>query len=137
MTEMEKMADIDEMMYGCDAGILHTGDESLRMAKYLQVFTTTDKPEDAERIANTLVENRLAGCVQIVGPVVSTYWWRGNMETTEEWLCLIKTRQDLYSRLEIALKQIHPYETPEIVAVPITAGSKENLDWLTDELASE
>ncbi len=107
------------------------------MAKYIQVSTTTDKREDAQRIANTLVKNRLAGCVQMVGPVVSTYWWQGNMETTEEWLCLIKTRQYLYSQLEIALKQIHPYETPEIVAVPITAGSKEYLDWLANELARE
>ena len=107
------------------------------MAKYIQVSTTTDKRADAEKIANTLVDNRLAGCVQIVGPVVSTYWWQGNMETTEEWLCLIKTRTDLYGQLERALKQIHPYETPEIVAVPIVAGSKEYLAWLTDELASE
>ena len=107
------------------------------MAEYIQVSTTADKREDAERIANTLVKNRLAGCVQIVGPVVSTYWWHGNMETTEEWLCLIKTRKDLYGQLESALKQIHPYETPEIVAVPITAGSKEYLDWLANELAEE
>ncbi|MBW1983063.1 MAG: divalent-cation tolerance protein CutA, partial [Deltaproteobacteria bacterium] len=65
------------------------------MDEYIQVFTTADNRKDAERIANALVKNRLAGCVQIVGPVASTYWWQGNMETTEEWLCLIKTRQDL------------------------------------------
>ena len=107
------------------------------MAEYIQVSTTTDKRKDAQKIANALVKNRLAGCVQIVGPVASTYWWQDNMETTEEWLCLIKTRKDLYGQLERALKQIHPYETPEIVAVPITAGSKEYLDWLADELAEE
>ena len=107
------------------------------MAEYIQVSTTTDKRKDAQKIANTLVDNRIAGCVQIVGPVVSTYWWRGSMETTEEWLCLIKTRKDLYGQLERVLKQIHPYETPEIVAVPITAGSKEYLDWLANELAEE
>ena len=59
------------------------------------------------------------------------------METAEEWLCLIKIRKDLYCQLERALKQIHPYETPEIVAVPITAGSKEYLDWLANGLAEK
>ena len=131
------MADIHKMMYSCDAEILYPGDEESPMAKYIQVFTTTDKREDADRIANTLVKNRIARCVQIVGPVVSTYWWHGSIETTEEWLCLIKTRKDLYCQLEIALKQIHPYETPEIVAVPITAGSEEYLDWLANGLAEK
>jgi len=57
--------------------------------EYIQVVTTTDKKEDADRIARTLVEKRLAGCIQILGPIVSTYWWKSNIETAEEWLCFI------------------------------------------------
>ncbi|MFZ5559473.1 MAG: divalent-cation tolerance protein CutA [Patescibacteria group bacterium] len=102
--------------------------------EYIQVFTTTEKREDAEKIAKTLVKKRLAGCVQILGPIGSTYWWKGNIDTAEEWLCLIKSKSTLYSKLEKAIKEIHPYETPEIIATPIFAGSKEYLDWLKNEL---
>ncbi len=102
--------------------------------EYIQVFTTTEKREDAEKIAKTLVEKRLAACVQIVGPIASTYWWKGNVDTAEEWLCFIKSKSSLYAKLEKAIKEIHPYETPEIIATPIFAGSKEYLDWLKNEL---
>jgi len=102
--------------------------------EYIQVFTTAEKKEDAEKIARALVERRLAGCVQIAGPVSSTYWWKGNVETAGEWLCLIKSRKTLYGELEKAIKEIHPYETPEIIAVPIVNSSKEYLAWLGNEL---
>ena len=104
------------------------------MGEYIQVFTTTEKREDAKKIARRLVENRLAGCIQIVGPIMSTYWWKGNVETAEEWLLLIKSRKDLYEEIEEAIKEIHPYETPEIIATSIVAGSKEYLEWLKNEL---
>ena len=104
------------------------------MEEYIQVFTTTEKREDAKKIARRLVENRLAGCIQIVGPIMSTYWWKGNVETAEEWLLLIKSRKDLYEEIEEAIKEIHPYETPEIIATSIVAGSKEYLEWLKNEL---
>ena len=104
------------------------------MEEYMQVFTTTEKKEDAEKIAKALVEKRLAGCIQIVGPVASTFWWKGNVETAEEWLCFIKSKKLLYEKLEKVIKEIHPYETPEIIAMPIVAGSKEYLEWLSSEL---
>ena len=104
------------------------------MEEYIQVFTTTEKKEDAEKIANVLVKNRLAGCIQILGPIVSTYWWKGNVEIAEEWLCFIKSKRMLYDELEKAIKEIHPYETPEIIAVPIVRGSKDYLEWLKNEL---
>ena len=107
------------------------------MEEYIQVFTTTEKKEDAEKIAKTLVEKRLAGCVQIVGPIESTYWWKGNVETAEEWLLFIKTRKNLYEELEKAVKEIHPYETPEIIAMPIVTGSKDYLEWLRNELKKD
>lgn len=103
----------------------------------IQVFTTAAKREDAEKIARALVEKRLAGCVQVVGPAVSTYWWKGKVDMAEEWLCFIKSKSSLYGKIEKALKKIHPYETPEIIAIPIFAGSKEYLDWLKNELIKE
>jgi periplasmic divalent cation tolerance protein len=104
------------------------------MKEHIQVFTTTGKKEDADRIAQTLTQKRLAGCVQIIGGVRSTYRWKGKIEETEEWLCLIKSEKSLYKDLEKAIKEMHPYETPEIIAVPIVAGSKEYLGWLDLEL---
>jgi len=101
---------------------------------YIQVFTTTDKREEAERIAKAIVERRLAGCVQILGPIRSTYWWKGKLETAEEWLLFIKSSEDLYERLERAIKELHPYEVPEIIAMPIVAGSEDYLGWLRGEI---
>lgn len=102
--------------------------------EYIQVFTTTEKKEEAERIAKALVDRKLAACVQIVGPVVSTYWWKGNVEKGEEWLCFIKSKREIYEELEGTIKEVHPYETPEIIALPIVAGSKDYLEWLGEEV---
>ena len=71
--------------------------------EYLQVFTTTEKKEDAEKIAKALVEKRLAGCVQIIGPIASTNRRKGPIETAEEWLCFIKSKKALYGELEKAI----------------------------------
>ncbi len=103
------------------------------MTELIQVTTSTDKKEDAVRISKAIVENRLAACVQIFGPVTSIYWWKDNMEETEEWILVMKTRKELYPRLEKAITNFHPYEVPEIVAVTIAAGSKEYLEWLEKE----
>jgi len=103
------------------------------MDKYIQVFTTVEKREDAERIASTLVNKRVAVCAQIVGPIHSTYWWKGKVEHTGEWLCMMKTRKDLFSALEKEIKAIHPYDIPEIIALPIVAGSASYLEWIEAE----
>ena len=80
------------------------------------------------------MEKRLAGCVQIVGPIVSTYRWKEDIAKTEEWLCLVKSKKDLYEELEKSIKELHTYETPEIIALPIIAGSKDYMKWLSNEL---
>lgn len=77
------------------------------MEEYIQVVTAIEKREEAEKIADFLVEKRLAACVQIVGPIVSTYWWKGNIERAKEWLCIIKSKKDLYEELEKSIKEIH------------------------------
>jgi periplasmic divalent cation tolerance protein len=103
------------------------------MKSYIQVTTTTETKEQAQTIARHLVEAKLAACVQIVGPISSTYCWKGKVENVQEWLCLIKTQDDLYAKVEAAIKSRHPYETPEIIAVPIVKGSKEYLKWIDEE----
>lgn len=106
------------------------------MEGFIQVTTTTGKREDAERIARALVETRLAACVQIAGPIASIYRWKGKIETAGEWLCLIKSRQENFRAVERMIRSLHPYETPEIVAVPLTDGSRDYLDWLRSELTA-
>ena len=106
------------------------------MTEYIQVFTTTDKREDADKIAEEVVERRLAACAQVVGPITSTYWWKDNVEKAEEWLCFMKSTKELYEELENAISGIHPYEVPEILAVPVVAGIRSYLEWLDQELRS-
>jgi periplasmic divalent cation tolerance protein len=102
------------------------------MNTYIQVTTTTETKEQAQKIAQYLVEQKIAACVQIIGPITSIYRWKGKVENTQEWLCLIKTQDDLYNKVEAAIKSQHSYETPEIIALPIVKGSKEYLNWLDD-----
>ena len=107
------------------------------METYIQVVTTTETREDAEKIAKALVEKRLAACAQLVGPIVSTYWWKENVETAEEWQCIIKSKKSLYGEVDKAIKMLHPYETPEIIALPIVSGSDDYLKWLNAELKGD
>lgn len=106
------------------------------MPEYVQIVTTTERQDDAERIARELVQRRLAACVQVIGPIRSTYRWRGKIETAQEWQCWAKSRRDLYDQVEQAIRQLHAYEVPEILAVPIVAGSAGYLAWLEEELGS-
>ena len=103
------------------------------MPQYIQVFTTVEKREDANRIASIVVNKRVAACAQILGPIHSTYWWKGKVEEAGEWLLMMKTRQDLFTALEKEIKAVHPYEVPEITALPIVAGSEPYLQWIEDE----
>lgn len=104
------------------------------MTDYIMVFTTTDKKETAEKISMEVVEKRLAACAQVLGPMTSTYWWEGKLEKEEEWLCIIKSRDDLFAQLESAIIATHPYSVPEILAVPVVAGNLDYLQWLDKEI---
>jgi len=107
------------------------------MAEYLQVLTTVERQEEAEGIATELVERRLAACVQIVGPIASTYRWKGEVETAEEWQCWIKTRRDLYGQVERTIRRLHSYELPEIIAMPIVEGSADYLEWVEESVGED
>jgi periplasmic divalent cation tolerance protein len=104
------------------------------MADYIQVMTTTGAEEEAERISAALVERRLAACVQVLGPIASRYRWQGEIETAEEWMCVAKTEASRYAELEAAIRELHSYDEPEIVATPIIAGSRSYLDWIGESL---
>lgn len=101
----------------------------------LQVITTVDDRQKAHEIARALVERRLAACAQVVGPIRSYYWWQGKLEEAEEWLLQLKTRVELYDELERALRAMHPYTVPEILAFPVVAGNPAYLEWLREELS--
>ena len=100
---------------------------------HLQVSTTTDSRAEAERLGRTMVTRRLAACAQIVGPVTSTYWWKGSMETAEEWVAVMKTTHEQSAQLIAAIKAEHSYETPDIIATPIVAGYSGYLSWISAE----
>jgi periplasmic divalent cation tolerance protein len=104
------------------------------MSDYIQIVTTVERREDAQRIAQSLVERRLAACVQVSGPIASVYRWKGKIETADEWQCSAKSRRDLYEAVERAIRELHPYEVPEILAVPIVAAGSDYLAWLEQEL---
>lgn len=101
----------------------------------VQMSTTCSELAMAETIAQSLVQARLAACVQVTGPVFSTYRWEGKVESAEEFMCLIKTRAALTSNVEAAIRSLHPYENPEIIVVPITGGSPDYLRWIETETA--
>lgn len=103
------------------------------MHDFIQVTTTVPSKEEADNIARSLLERRLAACVQVAGPVESHYRWKGNLERSAEWLCLIKTRRANYAAVEAAILASHPYEVPEIIACPIETGSEPYLAWLLAE----
>jgi periplasmic divalent cation tolerance protein len=94
------------------------------------VLTTAGSQEEARKIANALVERRLAACVNIVPHVESIYRWQGKIETAEEWLLLIKTQAELFERVRDAVKELHSYDLPECVMLEVAAGSPEYLDWI-------
>ncbi|MBM3332575.1 divalent-cation tolerance protein CutA [candidate division WOR-3 bacterium] len=106
------------------------------MEKYLQLATTTPRRSVARRIARALVDSRLAACVQIVGPIESVYRWQGKIETASEWLCLIKTTRARLRAIAAMVQKHHPYDTPELVALPISAGSRRYLEWLAAAVRS-
>jgi periplasmic divalent cation tolerance protein len=104
------------------------------MAEPIHVTTTTADRADAERIAAALVAKKLAACVQVSGPIESTYRWKGQIESSEEWVCTIKTTQEAYPQVEQAIRAIHSYEEPEILAVPIASGSPGYLKWIQESV---
>ena len=97
------------------------------------VFVTVPDRETGLRIARHLVGRRVAACVNIVDGVSSVYWWEGKVEESREALLIIKTTNDLVNDLVRAVREVHPYQLPEVLAVPAVAGLKEYMDWVFEE----
>ena len=105
------------------------------MGNELLVLVTATDEDEARRIANALVEERLAACVNIVAAIESTYRWEGRVTTDREALLIIKTTDERYPELEQRVKQLHSYSTPEVIAIKIERGSPEYLAWLKNSLS--
>jgi periplasmic divalent cation tolerance protein len=105
------------------------------MKEFRLVLTTVPDEETGRRIARRLVEERLAACVNITAAATSLYRWEGKIVDDREFVLLIKTKASLLGRLEAAVKELHPYRVPEVIALTIDSGSAEYLGWLAQETA--
>ncbi|NPA14444.1 MAG: divalent-cation tolerance protein CutA [Aquificae bacterium] len=101
--------------------------------KYIVVFITTPAGK-GEEIAQKLVEEKLAACVNVVDKVSSLYWWQGKIEKDKENLLVVKTKADLFKKLVKRVKEIHPYTVPEIIALPIVDGNEDYLSWIDESV---
>jgi len=99
-----------------------------------QVTTTWPDRAAADRAATVLVAERLAACAQVLGPLWSTYRWKGSTEQAEEWCCLLKTTTKRLPALRGRVRELHSYEVPEIIALPILAGDDAYLEWIRTEV---
>ena len=95
---------------------------------------TTSTKREAQRIVQRLLEKRLIACANIYGPVESRYWWQNKIEKAKETLVMMKSKQNLFTKLTEGVKEIHSYEVPEILAVPIVEGYRLYLEWLNATL---
>lgn len=105
------------------------------MTEGRQVTTTLPDREAANRIGRRLVEERLAACAQVVGPVSSVFWWQGEIESAGEWYCHLKTTASRVDDLIARIGELHPYETPEILALPVAEAGAAYLQWIAASVA--
>ena len=97
---------------------------------YVLVVTSTSSKEEAVKIVRNLLDEKLIACANIVGPVSSLFWWQGKIDEENEFLVFMKSRKSLFERLSERAVEIHSYDLPEIIALPIVEGSPLYLDWL-------
>jgi len=102
----------------------------VNMGDHYQVSVTASSADEAERLGRMAVERRLAACAQVSGPITSTYWWEGEVTTSTEWVCTLKTTAHRVESLTEALRTSHSYELPEIIATPIVTGDHAYLAWV-------
>jgi len=107
----------------------------MTVGNFIEVQTTCGNEQEAKTIAAAIVERRLAACVHVT-PVSSVYRWQGKIETSDEWLCIIKTTNERYPAVRDALLQMHSYECPQIVVLSIKDGTNDYLNWISDEVES-
>ena len=101
-----------------------------------QVQFAIDDQQIAYDIVTALLDRHLVACAQQLGPIVSRYWWKGQQEDSHEWLVLLKTRSELSDTIMSVITEMHPYETPEVIVVPVLGGSEKYVQWVESETAS-
>jgi periplasmic divalent cation tolerance protein len=106
------------------------------MTDAIIVLTTAGSDEQADSIASALVEEKLAACVNVIGGVKSVYRWKGEIEKDNERLLVIKTTEDLFDAVRRRIRELHSYELPEVIALPISDGDPDYLAWLCGEVRS-
>ena len=97
----------------------------------IMVIVTTNSKLEAQKIITNLLKKRIIACGNIIGPIFSSFWWKDNIENSEEFLLFMKSEMSLYKKLEDEVLKLHSYDIPEIVVLPIVEGSKPYLDWIT------
>ncbi len=103
----------------------------------VQVQTTVETPEQAAALARQLVQDQVAACIQVLGPLESHYRWQGRLEQAQEWLLLIKTTEQALPRLQQRLVQLHPYEVPQVIVLPVQSGHGPYLQWVEENTRAE
>lgn len=104
------------------------------MTDKLLILTTTESKSEAEKIAQALVERRLAACVNVIPQIRSIYRWKDKVESAEEFLLLIKTTEENESAVQAAIRELHSYDLPECISILIDGGSAEYLKWIAESL---
>ena len=101
------------------------------------VLSTAGSMDEANKIADALVQRRLAACVNVVGPIASVYRWKGKVEHAQEWLLVIKTTAGVADTVGDAIKELHSYELPECVVLAVEGGSEAYLEWVGENVTNE
>ena len=115
-----------------DEEVQHPMSDLEGSAKHIVFFITTASAEEGERIARSLLEERLAACVNIVSAVRSFFWWEGKVQEEAEVLLIGKGRADLFPKVQALVRALHSYTVPEIISFPITSGLPDYLSWIDD-----
>lgn len=101
---------------------------------HIVIFVTASNNEEAQKIANKLIESKLAACVNIIDNIKSVFWWEGKQDFANETLLIIKSKKSKLSKIIKLVKSVHSYQVPEIIALPIIAGDKKYLRWLDESV---
>ena len=127
MAQANPVADSDEE-------VQHPMSDPEPSVKHIVFFITTASAEEGERIARSLLEERLAACVNIVPAVRSFFWWEGKVQAEAEVLLVVKTQAALFEALAARVRSLHSYTVPEIIALPVTAGNPAYLGWVRESV---
>ncbi len=108
--------------------------KKMEESAYIVLFTTASNSEEAHKIAKVLLGQRKAACVNIVPGISSLFWWQDKLDSAQESLLIVKTKASLLNQIVTLVREIHSYEVPEIIALPIIGGNQDYLDWIDKEV---